>query len=96
MSDGLSRNVPWEFETLLANCLAHGRRKFVDVFEAFPTACRHVLEVLARVYKNDAETQGLSDADRLVYHYQHSAPIMADLEKWLQQLRESLPLNQTP
>jgi len=85
MSDGLSRNVPGEFETLLANCLAHGRRKFVDVFEAFPKECHHVLDILAQVYKNDAETQGLSDTDRLLYHQQHSAPIMADLKKWLQQ-----------
>ncbi len=85
MSDGLSRNVPGEFETLLANCLAHGRRKFVDVFEAFPTECHHVLDVLAQVYKNDTDTQGLSDTDRLNYHQQHSGPIMAELKEWMQQ-----------
>jgi len=85
MADGLSRNVPGEFETLLANCLAHGRRKFVDVFEAFPTECHHVLDVLAQVYKNDTDTQGLSDTDRLHYHLQHSGPIMAELKDWMQQ-----------
>ena len=56
MSDGLNRNVPGAFETLLANCLAHGRRKFVDLFEAFPQACHYVLQRLAQVYKNDADT----------------------------------------
>lgn len=30
MCDALSRNVPKDFVTLLANCLAHGRRKFVE------------------------------------------------------------------
>ena len=85
MSDGLNRNVPGAFETLLANCLAHGRRKFVDLFEAFPQACHYVLQRLAQVYKNDADTQNLSDADRLVYHQQHSGPVMTELKDWLQQ-----------
>jgi len=31
MCDALSRNKPKEFETILANCLAHARRKFVEV-----------------------------------------------------------------
>lgn len=85
MADGLSRNVPGEFETLLANCLAHGRRKFVDVFEAFPKECHHVLDILAQVYKNDTDTQALSDTDRLDYHQQHSGPVMAKLKDWMQQ-----------
>ena len=42
MCDALSRNLPGELETLLANCLAHGRRKFVEVAEHFPEECRHV------------------------------------------------------
>lgn len=46
MCDGLSRNVPKEFETLLSSCLAHGRRQFVDVAESFPVEVRHVLESL--------------------------------------------------
>jgi transposase len=85
MSDGLSRNVPGEFETLLANCLAHGRRKFVDVYDDFPAECHHVLDRLAQVYKNEADTQAQSDADRLIYHQQHSGPIMAELKDWMQQ-----------
>ena len=85
MADGLSRNVPGAFETLLANCLAHGRRKFVDVYDDFPAECHHVLDRLAQVYKNEADTQGQSDADRLIYHQQHSGPIMAELKDWMQQ-----------
>ena len=54
MSDALSRNLPGEFKTLLANCLSHGRRRFVDVVENFPEEVRYVLEILAKVYKNDA------------------------------------------
>jgi len=40
MCDALSRNVPTELETILANCLAHGRRQFVDVADRFPQECQ--------------------------------------------------------
>ena len=93
MSDGLSRNVPGEIETLLANCLAHGRRKFVDIYGDFPSECHTVLEMLAKVYKNDsiAQEEHLSDTERLDYHQQHSSPVMAELKNWMtQQLDEHL------
>ena len=35
MCDALSRNEPKGFETILANCNAHGRRQFVEVAESF-------------------------------------------------------------
>jgi hypothetical protein len=50
MCDALSRNVPKlsaGAEILLANCLAHGRRQFVEVAANFPDQCRYVLEMLA-------------------------------------------------
>jgi transposase len=43
MCDALSRNQSPEFKTILAHCLAHGRREFVSVAEDFPEPCRHVL-----------------------------------------------------
>jgi predicted metal-binding protein len=36
-------------EILLANCLAHGRRQFVEVAANFPAECRYVLETLGEV-----------------------------------------------
>src|SRR4051794_23624792 len=54
MCDALSRNLPGELRTILANCLAHARRRFVDVYDRFPEPCRHLLESLAVVYHNDA------------------------------------------
>ena len=36
MCDALSRNTAGDFETILANCLAHARRHFVDVVDALP------------------------------------------------------------
>ena len=88
MSDALSRNtsaLPEGVEILLANCLAHGRRQFVEVSASFPHACRYVLETLGDVYKYDAEARAakLSPPARLLFHQQHSAPLMKTLRDWM-------------
>ena len=54
MCDALASNLCGEFVTVLCNCLAHGRRKIVEVMEHFPESCRYVIELLAKVYANDA------------------------------------------
>ena len=84
MCDALARNLPAEFKTLLANCLAHGRRQFVDVAERFPAECRYILEMLGEVYKNDAiaRKQELSPEARLSFHQSRSDPIMKGLRTW--------------
>lgn len=84
MCDALSRNAPAAFKTLLANCLAHGRRQFVEVVERFPEECRYVLETLAEVYKHDATAreEEMSPEDRLRFHQTESGPIMAELRAW--------------
>ncbi|MEW6252820.1 MAG: IS66 family transposase [Planctomycetota bacterium] len=85
MCDALSRNLPADLQTVLAHCLAHGRRQFVEVAERFPAQCRHVLEQLAEVYKNDAlaREQQLSPEARLQFHQTHSGPALERLKAWL-------------
>jgi len=87
MCDGLSRNVPKAFEDLLmkANCMSHGRRKFVEVADSFPQECLHVLESLCLVYRNDATArkEKMSPEERLRFHQDHSAQVMADLKSWM-------------
>jgi hypothetical protein len=85
MCDALSRNIPESLQTILANCLAHGRRRFVEVARIFPRECVQVLEILKEVYANDAQTkrQGLSPQQRLAFHQAHSGPRMAELKTWL-------------
>jgi transposase len=85
MCDGLLHNLPKELDVILGNCLVHGRRKFVDVFDNFPEQCRHVLEAFREVYRHDAITkaQGMSPKERLVHHQTHSGPVMDDLKLWL-------------
>jgi transposase len=89
MCDALSRNVPKlppGVEILLANCLAHGRRQFIEVAENFPDECREVLEKLGQVYGRDAEAreQALTPGQRLQFHQQHSGPVMEQLHGWLE------------
>jgi hypothetical protein len=89
MCDALSRNLPGELQTILANCLAHARRRFVDVYDRFPEICRHLLESLAVVYRNDAlaRERGLSPEARLQLHQEASGPTMAALHDWLERQR---------
>jgi hypothetical protein len=84
MCDALSRNLPKELEVLLANCLGHARREFVNLVEDFPESCRYVIDQLAEVYKNDAYTreQAMDPHARLAYHQEHSQKWMDDLEDW--------------
>ena len=86
MCDGLSRNIPSEFDTILAQCLAHARRKYVELTETFPAEVRFVLETLREVYITDARAreQNLDPAQRLRLHQAESQPHMTALEKWMQ------------
>lgn len=93
MCDALSRNVPDNLQVVLLNCLAHGRRKFVEIEDFFPPECGHVIDLFAKVYRNDAVTKdkNLSTTERLEYHQEHSKPIMDELYAWLnQQISERL------
>jgi hypothetical protein len=73
MCDALSRNTPKltnGVKILLANCIAHGRRQFVDVAANFPQECGYVLEALGMVYGNDAlaREQDLDAEARSQFH----------------------------
>jgi hypothetical protein len=90
MCDALSRNMPKDLEVILANCLAHGRRRFVEVAMNFPQECLYVLEILKDVYTYDAQAreQGFSDQQRLDWHQARSGPKMDRLKNWLTEQME--------
>jgi transposase len=85
MCDALTRNLPGKLKTIVANCLAHGRRQFVDVADRFPEECQHVLEAFSVVYHNDAiaRERNLSPEERLLFHQAQSGPTMEELHIWL-------------
>jgi transposase len=84
MCDASPANTSEDLDTIVAHCLAHARRRFVDVAEDFPEECLHLLESLREVYRNDAETKGMSPPERLRFHQEHSGPVMERLRSWLQ------------
>jgi len=87
MCDALPTNTAGDFDTLLAGCIAHARRRFVDVVDNFPAEVRHVLETLREVYRTDAlaRDRALSPEERLRVHQTASGPLMAGLATWLRQ-----------
>jgi len=89
MCDALSRNAPKlspGVQIMLANCMAHGRRQFVDIVQNFPEECRYVLEMLGRVYGHDANAREreLEGTARLLFHQERSGPVMEELHRWLE------------
>lgn len=88
MCDALSRNLPKlpeKLEVIVGHCLAHARRRFVEVTPNFPEPCRHVLEQLGKIYGNDAvaREQTMTPEERLRFHQRQSAPLMDQLHIWL-------------
>lgn len=86
MCDGLSRNLPGDLPTILANCLSHGRRKFYELTDKFESQVRHVLRCLRIVYRVEgrAKRKELSADERLRRHQARSGPVMQQLHGWLQ------------
>jgi len=83
MSDALSANWTGEFERIVAKCLAHARRQFVELEAAFPRECARVLNTLAEVYCHDAQTKQMTACERLAYHRAHSGEVMERLHAWI-------------
>ena len=87
MSDALSRNHAEEDALIRCHCLAHGRRKFSEVEEAFPTESAVVINALKDVFDHEeyTRTEPMTAQERLAYHQRKSGPIMNKLKGWLEQ-----------
>jgi len=85
MCDALSRNLPGDLKTIVANCIAHARRQFVDVADQFKDECEYVLKAFKVVYRTDAEARkkNLSPSQRLQLHRTKSQQTMTRLHSWL-------------
>ena len=87
MCDASSRNLPRQLKVILANCLTHGRRQFVDAAANFPEECAYILETLGNVYHNDAAARerGMTPEARLTFHQAESGPLMDQMKNWFAQ-----------
>src|SRR4029453_4728563 len=87
MSDALTSNNAQEEALIRCHCLAHGRRKFSELDEAFPAESAVVVNALNDLFDHDeyARAERLTAQDRLAYHQRKSGPIMKKLKRWLEQ-----------
>ena len=86
MCDALSSNTAGDFEAVLARCVSHARRAFVEIFDNFPDECRRVIEDLREVYGTDARAkeEKLTPEQRLALHQEQSKPRMDALRAEMQ------------
>jgi transposase len=87
MSDALPSNNAAEGTLIRCHCLAHGRRKFSELDEAFPAESAVVVNALKDVFDHEEYTRAeqMSAQERLAYHQRESGPIMTRLQQWLEQ-----------
>ena len=85
MCDALSRNIPKTLKTIIANCLAHARRKFIDIEGNYPDECVYILSLFEKIYTFDDHTKEMTPDDRLRYHQENSGPVMEEMHTWLKQ-----------
>lgn len=83
MADAEAKNWTAGCEQVSSKCLQHGRRQFTEIEAEFPFECRRVLDDLRSVYRIEAETRGMSAAERLRHHQDRSGPILAGLREWI-------------
>jgi hypothetical protein len=66
-------------------CMAHIRRKFVDVFQAEGSVlAEEAIKRIAGLYAVEKEGRGRSPDERVRLRQAHAKPIVDDLESWLQ------------
>jgi hypothetical protein len=89
MCDGLLHNKPARHAAELSNCLAHGRRQFIDDVENHPDHCKKIFDYVGAVFMNEAfvKKMNLTSAERLRFHQTHSARFMAALFDFLRELK---------
>jgi hypothetical protein len=87
MSDALNSNNVGGDTLIRCHCLAHGRRKFSELDEAFPAESVVVVNALKDVFDHEEYTRAeqLTAQDRLAYHQRKSGPIMQRLKRWLEE-----------
>jgi transposase len=85
VGDALAANWSHPFPVIAVKCLAHARRQFTDIEDLFPHECAHVREALAAVYRYDAETRAMTPPERLAHHQRHSAPVLEQLQRWIEE-----------
>lgn len=84
MNDALSSNTVTKRTVKISYCNAHARRLFYDLLKKYPDEIAWVLDTYAKIWMHESliRKENLSDQQRLVYHQEHSLPVMTSLHTW--------------
>ena len=84
-TDGASKNFDHEHADKLveSTCNAHALLKFRDIKDKHPVEYAEAGRVYKQVFDNDDEAKGLglSPVERMLYHREHSKPLLEQLKK---------------
>jgi transposase len=84
VTDGASKNFDHQHADKLveASCNAHAFLKFRAIKDKYPDEYATAAEVYKQVFDNDdeAEAQGLTPVERMLFHREHSKPLMKRLK----------------
>lgn len=83
--DALSRNIPKNHDTQLANCLAHLRRKFYELVEVWPQEVTKIIGEFSCVFANE-HSAPKDPQERLKWHQNQSAPAMQRIKDYCNEL----------
>jgi len=77
-SSNFSKNINIKTPILNAACNFHARRNFFDLKDIYVEHVDQILKLYAQVFKNDAHCKkcNLKGPERLLYHQNHSVPVM--------------------
>ena len=85
--DALSRNVPKNHDTQVANCLAHLRRKFYELFDIWPQEVTDIIGKFEQIFAND-HSAPTDPEERLKWHQELSTSIMNAIKSYCNNLIE--------
>jgi hypothetical protein len=85
MSDASSMNNSPAVPADILYCLQHARAKFKKIEGTFTEACRHVIEIIGKVYDFEEQTVQMTKELRLDYHQKNSLPEMTLLREWMKE-----------
>ena len=81
-TDGASKNFDHQHADKLveSTCNAHALLKFRDIKDKYPAEYARAGGIYKQVFDNDDKALGLAPVDRMLFHRQHSKPLMEELK----------------
>ena len=96
MCDAISANIPQGISDdlyVLCYCLVHARRQFYELPSGYDDLADRVIDLIGKIYDQEAAAKSLSAEARLAHHKKHSQPIMDELKTYLESQQKAFEPN---